>query len=153
MTPEDRQRIIDEARETLARLDGLQMREQTGFDESREWQRRESPDDEEIVYSTPTQTRRTPAVVEQPPAAGVSEEYIVELVAHALAELTETYDRKIDAVRAEVKELRAEAINDLSQKLDRALGRCDTLIERLDNMREPDRAKIIDLPNPLRRVN
>jgi hypothetical protein len=140
MDEQDRQRIIDEARATLARLDGLQLRErETSFDKP-QWQ----PPEDEVRYSEPTISPPPKPAAEQPPAAGVSEEYIVELVAHALAELTETYDRKIDAVRAEVKELRAEAIRAFGDRLDRTLAKATELCDRLER-REPS-GTVIDLP-------
>ena len=90
--------------------------------------------------------------VVMPAAAGVSEEYIVELVAHALAELTAEFDRKIDAVRAEVKELRAEAIRAFGDRLDTAITKCDALVARLERGSQ-ERGQVIDLPRATRNVN
>jgi hypothetical protein len=146
MTDAERERIKQEAYETLQRLNGLSVRD-TSFDAPQEWQLPEPED--EVRYTEPTMTRRAAAVAEPPPA-GVSEEYIVELVAHALAELTAEFDHKIDAVRAEVRELKAEAVHTFGNRLDSALAKATELCDRLER-REPS-GQVIDLPPLPRRT-
>jgi hypothetical protein len=143
MDDQDRQRIIDEARETLARLDGLQLRErETSFDEPREWQRRESPDDE-VRYSEPTISPPPKPAAEQPPV--IAEDYIAELIATVVADVQDEFNAKLAELRTEVRELRSIGVADLREQLTRTLAKCTELVDRLEK-REPMRGEVIDLP-------
>ena len=71
-----------------------------------------------------------------------------EVVAHAIADMTMEHERQIAELKREVESLKADhtamGLQQFSDKLDRTLGQCTELINRLD--RGP-----IDLP-PLPRA-
>jgi hypothetical protein len=125
-----------EALATIERLNGLRPRD-TSFDEPREWQAPDAPE-REVRYSERTTTRPAAKQTE------TADDYIAELLATVIAELTPEFDRKIDAVRAEVRELKAEAIRAFGDRLDRTLAKATELCDRLER-REPS-GTVIDLP-------
>ena len=69
-----------------------------------------------------------------------------EVVAHAIAEMTAEHERQIAELKREVESLKADhtamGLQQFADKLDRTLGQCTELIDRLD--RGP-----IELPSPL----
>jgi hypothetical protein len=141
MTDDDRERIINEARDTLRRLDGLQVRErETSFDKP-QWQPPE-PEPDDVVFSEPVITRSAPAPAIEPP----SEDYISELLAAVVAELTATYDRKIERMQSEIDILKADrSFEKYSAKLDQSIRSMDALTARFDRGHERS-GQVIDLP-------
>jgi hypothetical protein len=147
MTDEDRQRIIAEAFDTIERVNRIEQRTpqqilDAEIRASAHFRPRAAEPEAEIIRSEPVCTPLPAPVIEQPPV--IAEEYVIEVVAHALAELTAEFDHKLDVLRVEVKELRSIGVADLREQLTRTLAKCTELVDRLER-REPS-GTVIDLP-------
>jgi hypothetical protein len=146
VTNEQRDEIVRTARETIERVDRTLSAAPDRELEIRLARYRREPDEEEILHTDPLMTPPAPAI-EPPPV--IAEDYISELIATVIAEVTAEYDRKLGALRAEVREIRTTALGDFAQNLKHAVARVDELVTKLDRTREPERGTVIDMPNPL----
>jgi hypothetical protein len=155
VTGEERDRIINEAHATLDRLARIEQRTPQQMLEAeidrgahfspavRAQRRRAAEPDPEVIFTDPITTPPPAAAIEPPPV--IAEDYISELIATVIADVTAEFDRKLDALKAEVRELRSIGVADFREQLNRTVGKCDELISRLEK-REPMRGDVIDLP-------
>jgi hypothetical protein len=147
VTSEQRDQILQDARDTLDRLREAEQWERAEklpsghFDPWKAAQMRKSAEPEpEVRHSDPVFTMPpAPAIVEP------SEDYRDELLAHVIAELQNEFDDKLAVLRAEVRELRAAAIGNIHEQLTRTVAKCDELVARLER-REPMSGNVVDLP-------
>jgi hypothetical protein len=162
-----------EALATIERLNGLRPRD-TSFDEPREWQRRErepepesEPDKSEQLATAPVDwwkeidqridQRINAAIlatwkeIDRRINAAILHEHehlcegIGESFTENLTEMTAEFNGKLNALRAEVRELKAEAVRTFGNRLDSALAKATELCDRLER-REPSGQVTIDLP-------
>jgi hypothetical protein len=159
MTEEEKaRRIIAESFETLDRLREREESEKLfsnansespqtlspggHFDPVRARRIREPDPEPEVRFSEPLAT--------MPPAPAqpvIGEDFVSELIAHCLADVTAEYDRKFDELRrelrTEVHEVRREILGASGDQLRHAVERVDELVTRLER-REP-RGEVVDL--------
>jgi hypothetical protein len=147
MSPEEKARIVNEAHATIERVSQMQQRtpQQTLDAEIRASAhfRPRAAEPDEIIRSEPVRTPIPAPVIEQPPV--IAEDYIAELIATVVADVQDEFNAKLDALRAEIRELRSIGVADLREQLTRTLAKCTELVDRLEK-REPMRGEVLDLP-------
>jgi hypothetical protein len=161
MDDEQRARILDEAFATLQRLEqreqnppetsDFQIRGSGGhFDPWRAAAQRRAAEpvepEPDLIYSEPVVTRSAPPApaIEHHPVT--AEDYIGELLAAVVAEVTATFDRKIERMQSEIDELKSDrSYKRFADKLDESIRTMDALAARFD--RGHERSQVLDLPS------
>jgi hypothetical protein len=157
MTEDERARIVAESFETLERLEQREREQQTlstmdnvsggHFDPVRARRTREPEPEPEVRYTDPIRTVPMPAPAAEPPVIG--EDFLSELIATVIADVTAEYDRKLDELRAEVRELKSDrSYAAFAAKLDQSIRTMDALAARFDR----GHGQVVDLPSWPRRA-
>ena len=104
----------------------------------------DQPDDEPPIRISEAVTTPPPATAPtiEPPVEGTA---LHELLSRLYADLRDEFNEKLDALRAEVRELRSIGVADFREQLNRTVAKCDELVDRLER-REP-RGEVLDLPS------